>query len=132
MDFVLYWVDECHVDNGTVAILTSTISFDGHVLIMYPPLMVGGQLVIPSADMHLDPQGLGQLMRRRNVNAFLFAVPAVATEWFKAAEIAQNKQIRVFAVGGEYVQPSLMKKAFELFPELSGPKGLNAILVSSL
>ena len=129
MDFVQYWIDACSVDSTTVAVFTSTISFDGHVLIMYPPLMMGGQLVIPRAEEHLDPQGLADLMLRRSINAFLFAVPAVSSEWFKNPTMAKNTQVRVFAVGGEYVQPSLMRRAFEIFPLLGESGGLNAILV---
>lgn len=56
---------------------SNTISFDAHVLQVFPPLAVGGCLVIAKSDGHFDPGYIVSLMLRHEVTSFGFTVPTL-------------------------------------------------------
>ena len=62
-----------------VAILTSTMSFDAHVLQMYPPLLVGASLVLATPKGHLDPPYIARLMVEHQINEFIISVPTMVS-----------------------------------------------------
>lgn len=66
-----------HTDSEDVIIFSNTISFDAHVLQMFPPLTVGACLVIAKPKGHLDPAYILELMLKYQVTGFAFTVPTL-------------------------------------------------------
>lgn len=60
-----------------VAILTSTMSFDAHVLQLFPTLMVGASLILASPKGHLDPGYIVELVIHHQITEFIFSVPTM-------------------------------------------------------
>jgi len=58
---------------------SNTISFDAHVLQVFPPLTVGGCLVIAKPDGHFDPSYIVSLMLAHQVTTFGFTVPTLVS-----------------------------------------------------
>jgi non-ribosomal peptide synthetase component F len=116
---------------------SNTISFDAHVLQVFPPLTVGASLVIAKPEGHFDPPYMVDLILEQSITGFMFTVPTLAREY--VAELKQRSTpsyspMRAWGVGGESVPADVVRQMHDVFPNLNpintyGPTEVTAVAV---
>ena len=116
---------------------SNTISFDAHVLQVFPPLTVGASLVIAKPEGHFDPPYMVDLLLEQSITGFMFTVPTLAREY--VAELKQRSNpiyspMRAWGVGGESVPADVVRQMHDVFPNLNpintyGPTEVTAVAV---
>jgi amino acid adenylation domain-containing protein len=115
-EYCMSTIDMCGLDNSTVALTVSSISFDAHVPIFYPVLAAGGMLVLPRQEDHLNPQYLGDLITSQKVS-YTLVVPAVASMLMQEPAFGeQHGSMKAVIVGGEPVSSVLLASMHKVFP----------------
>ena len=77
------WLSAClssHVaDHKDVVVFSNTIGFDAHIVQAFPPLVVGGTLVVARPQGHLDPQYIASLITQHSVTGMVCTVPSLVS-----------------------------------------------------
>ena len=82
------WLAQMHnLDSSSVIAFSNTISFDAHVLQVYPAMYLGCRLVIARPKGHMDPDYMASLIVDRGITSMVFTVPTVASEWIQSASL---------------------------------------------
>ena len=76
---------------------SNTISFDAHVLQVFPPLTVGACLVIAKPEGHFDPRYIVDLILAHQVTGFMFTVPTIVR--LRAPASCVLLCVHVFCIG---------------------------------
>ena len=103
--------------NEDIIMFSNTISFDAHVLQIFPPLTIGATLVVAKPKGHFDPPYMVDLMLSQGVTGFMFTVPTLAREY--VAELKQRSEpcylpMRAWGVGGESVPADVVRQMHEV------------------
>ena len=58
---------------------SNTISFDAHVLQVFPPLTVGASLIVAKPEGHFDPSYMVDMILSHGITGFMFTVPTLVS-----------------------------------------------------
>jgi amino acid adenylation domain-containing protein len=119
-DLILWMLDYWGCTETDKVAMTNTISFDAHVLQVYPPLCVGGTLAIAKPGGHLDAEYLANFLVEKKITGILFSVPTLSREWAKALP-SPCPSLRMHSLGGEVVTKEDMYLMRSAFPNIEGP-----------
>jgi amino acid adenylation domain-containing protein len=120
-DLTLWLVDYFQCGPEDVVLLTNTISFDAHVLQVFPPLVVGAKLVIASPRGHLDPDYMADLICSSAATGLIFTVPTLMREWVACLGDRRPEAMRMWGIGGENVSLADVALMQKTFPNIRGP-----------
>ncbi|KAI3432787.1 hypothetical protein D9Q98_010372 [Chlorella vulgaris] len=110
---------QCGIDD--VVLMTNTVSFDAHVLQLYPPLVVGAKLVLASPKGHLDPDYMADLICSTAATGLIFTVPTLMREWVASLGDRRPPSVRMWGIGGENVSLADVALMQKVFPNIRGP-----------
>jgi non-ribosomal peptide synthetase-like protein len=136
-DLMPWLVDMYHLNEKDAIMFSNTISFDAHVLQVFPPLTVGATLIIARPEGHFDPGYIVDLILDQTITGFMFTVPTLAREYvneYKRRGLPPYLPMRSWGVGGESVPADVVRSMHEVFPNLEpintyGPTEVTAVAV---
>ncbi|WP_428425628.1 non-ribosomal peptide synthetase [Methylibium sp.] len=105
MNLVSWTRAEFGMGVATRGLQYSTINFDASVLDIFPTLLSGGALCIPTAEQRLSATGLSDFCRRHRVN-HAFLPPSLLT----VLEPSAFESISVLLTGGEACSPEVVDR----------------------
>jgi len=100
------WLSHCvALDDQSRVLQFSPLSFDSSLIDIFPALMAGAALIVPSADHRLDPQQLVELIRlQRITHAFL--PPALLS----ILPLDQPLGLSHLLTGGDFCEPHVIER----------------------
>lgn len=100
------WLSHCvALDDQSRVLQFSPLSFDSSLIDIFPALMAGAELIVPSADHRLDPQQLVELIRlQRITHAFL--PPALLS----ILPLDQPLGLSHLLTGGDFCEPHVIER----------------------
>jgi len=99
-------------------LLLSSYAFDSSVAGIFHSLTTGGTLVIPPAEMRLEPQELSRLVAENQVTHVL-TFPSLYAELLEHASASQIASLRTVIVAGEACPRSLVDQHYRVLPGAS-------------
>ena len=115
-EYCLSTIDISGLSSSTISLTVSSISFDAHVITIYPVLAAGGKVVLPRQEDHLNPQYLGDLITSQSVS-YTFLVPAVASMLVQEPSFGQQHgSMKAVYFGGEPVSTAVLESLHKAFP----------------
>lgn len=117
-DLIAFFVEKMELGPDDVFCLNTTVCFDPYVLYLYGCLVVGGCLVIPKPEGHVDPAYMANLCRDHGIT-ILEVVPSLATQYVRdLAPLGQAGQMRIrrFLTGGEALSVALANSVYDALP----------------
>ncbi|KAG1667307.1 hypothetical protein FOA52_005066 [Chlamydomonas sp. UWO 241] len=97
-----------------VAFVTSTVSFDAHVICLHVPLIAGASTVLAAPGQHLNPDYVANVLSKHDVS-FYFTVPTLWTTYMQSKFMTGLTRLKLM-IGGETVTMELINKTMAAHP----------------
>ncbi|OYO30320.1 hypothetical protein CD932_03610, partial [Janthinobacterium sp. PC23-8] len=103
--------------HGGRYLLTSPVSFDSSVALIFGALLGGATLVLPDAHSVRDPLLLAGLIERERIS-MLLCVPSLYAELLHLLDPGRHGALRQAIVAGEACPPELVRRSHAQLPQL--------------
>jgi amino acid adenylation domain-containing protein len=101
------------VDHRTL--LSSSVTFDASVILLFPPLLSGGSLVLAEEGVRKDPRKMLNLIQREAVDT-MFVVPAYLHALLETTQ-PENLRFKLLFIGGD-IFPTTLYNRLGLNPKI--------------
>ncbi|GAB2698337.1 non-ribosomal peptide synthetase [Kitasatospora kifunensis] len=101
---------------GSTAVLHSALSWDGHVLDLYPALLSGGRVLIPEPG-DTDPIGVAQFAAEHGATVLLLSAAAFGA--VVTADPGLLKNLRDLLLGGDRIPVDHFRRVLTELPEVN-------------
>ncbi|MFF7633575.1 amino acid adenylation domain-containing protein [Kitasatospora sp. NPDC008050] len=101
---------------GSTAVLHSALSWDGHVLDLYPALLSGGRVLIPESG-DTDPIGVAQFAAEHGATVLLLSAAAFGA--VVTADPGLLKSLRDLLLGGDRIPADHFRRMLTELPEVN-------------
>ncbi|WP_329585562.1 amino acid adenylation domain-containing protein [Kitasatospora sp. NBC_01250] len=102
---------------GSTAVLHSALSWDGHVLDLYPALLSGGRVLIPQAGDTSDPIGVAQFAAEHGATVLLLSAAAFGA--VVTADPGLLKNLRDLLLGGDRIPADHFRRMLTELPDVN-------------
>ncbi|MDY7530202.1 amino acid adenylation domain-containing protein [Pseudomonas sp. Bout1] len=103
--FTAWFGAHVQLDEHSRALQFSSLSFDSSLIDIFPCLIAGAELIVPSEDQRRDPQQLVELIHRQRVT-HAFLPPALLS----ILPLGQSMGLAHLITGGEVCEPNVIER----------------------